>query len=101
MSREICEGWLTYGFIDLEVDCQIRTGPPATQYKYFNVFAQKRKSTRKTLDYTLVSCGHDDILGTIEFYPNWRQHVFIPAHGSIWSSDCLADVRDFLAKMRG
>ena len=69
-------------------------------YRFFAVYAQERRGIRKTLDYDVIS-SHGDRLGTIEYESGWRQHVLVPAEGSIWSSDCLADVANALAKIKG
>ena len=37
-----------------------------------------------------------DILGKIEWYPRWRQYVVEFEEGTVWSQDCLADVRAFI-----
>lgn len=46
----------------------------------------------------------DTIIGRIEWYARWRQYVAIFTEGSVWSQDCLRDVRAFmlgLAKVDG
>lgn len=37
-----------------------------------------------------------DVLGRIEWFKLWHQYVFIPQEGSIWSHDCMEDVRQFI-----
>lgn len=37
-----------------------------------------------------------DILGRICWYPTWKQYVFEAAPNTIWSEDCLNDVRAFI-----
>ena len=38
-------------------------------------------------------------LGHIVWYPAWRQWVFEAAPNTIWSQDCLADVRAFMVSL--
>lgn len=40
-------------------------------------------------------------LGGLVWYPLWRQWVFIPEFGTIWSEDCLAAVREQLLSLNG
>jgi hypothetical protein len=39
------------------------------------------------------------VLGRIEYYLSWQQHVFVPSAGSAWSWECLADVEAKLKEM--
>jgi hypothetical protein len=32
------------------------------------------------------------LLGWIRLYPLWKQYVFLPCEGTVWSVDCLAAV---------
>jgi hypothetical protein len=38
----------------------------------------------------------DDTLGTIVWFPAWRQHVFSPCKDTIYSVDCMLDIIDFI-----
>ena len=60
-------------------------------FTFFTVYEQPQSGTRKTRDYDVVS-KHGERLGAIEFYPAWRQHVLVPAEGSVWSRGCLEDI---------
>ena len=39
-----------------------------------------------------VDSKRGDNLGEIRWYGPWRQYVFMPESGTIWSAGCLADV---------
>ena len=39
------------------------------------------------------------VLGTIEWYPPWRQFVRAPADTTVWSAGCLRDVLDAMEKI--
>ena len=38
-----------------------------------------------------------ETLGGIQWYGAWRQYVFYPNPGTIWSAGCLAEVQKLLA----
>ena len=40
------------------------------------------------------------LLAKIEYYVPWRQHVLKPFPGTVWSDGCLADVLDFIGKIK-
>jgi hypothetical protein len=69
-------------------------------YRFFGVQPKPQKPGRKTVDYTVIS-WRGDLLGTLEFYPAWRQHVLVPAEGSVWSAGCLQEICDALEKIKG
>jgi hypothetical protein len=46
--------------------------------------------------WTIENKRSGDILGRIEWYPQWRRYVAIFSDTSIWSQDCLADVSNFI-----
>lgn len=39
------------------------------------------------------------ILGGIELYPAWKQWVFMPKEGTVWSSGCLLDIQNALSEV--
>jgi hypothetical protein len=36
------------------------------------------------------------ILGTVSWYPAWRQYCFFPNGGMVFSAGCLDDIADFI-----
>ena len=40
--------------------------------------------------------GLKDLLGYIELYPKWNRLVFNTYHGTVWTSECLQQIVDFL-----
>lgn len=38
----------------------------------------------------------NEYIGAIEYYRDWKQHVFMADNDAIWSVDCLEDVIDFI-----
>jgi len=73
----------------------------STPYRFFMVEPQPLSPGRKTRDYHLVNRQSDDTIGVIRWYGGWRQWCFFPAASSIWSDGCLADVQDFIARLKG
>lgn len=35
-------------------------------------------------------------LGKIQWYPGWRQYVFMPCYPTVWSWDCLERIQKFI-----
>lgn len=40
-----------------------------------------------------------DILGTVEWYGQWRQYTFNPREGTTYSGGCLRDIMAFLERV--
>ena len=68
--------------------------------QYFIVHELPQVKTRKTRDYSIVTRSSGDEIGRIEFYPSWRQFVFAPGFGTVWSQGCIHDVFGFMATLR-
>lgn len=58
-------------------------------YLTFKVIEQKPKTV--IISVNARSDGYR--LGTIRWFPSWRQYVFIPAIGTVWSSGCIEEVK--------
>jgi len=39
-------------------------------------------------------------LGTVEWYPRWRQYCFCPDGGMVFSKGCLEDINVFMVDLR-
>ena len=65
-----------------------------SKYLKFNEF---QKSGRKTLTVLVLSAASNDRLGIIEWYAGWRKYCFFPDADTVWSEDCMDDVK---AKIR-
>ena len=72
---------------------------PAAKYRYFAVYELPRAKRRKTSDFVLLD-HYGGKLGLIFYCNRWRQHVLRPSVGTIWSTGCLEDVRDFIASIK-
>jgi hypothetical protein len=47
---------------------------------------------RKTLLVSVLSRRHGDLLGMIRWYGPWRQYVFVPEPGTLYSHGCMSDI---------
>lgn len=53
-------------------------------------------TSKKTQTFTIFSKSSRAQLGKIEYYSAWRQYVFSPDSGSVWSPDCLLFIIEYL-----
>lgn len=53
----------------------------------------------KTNVYNVFSKNHGDLLGRIFWYGPWRQYVFEPLDGTLWSRGCLGEIKQFLTEL--
>lgn len=58
-----------------------------------------------TVVVVIINKHSTDEIGTIDWYPQWRQYVFNPGFGTIWNNTCLTDVigviNQLMAEKRG
>ena len=47
-------------------------------------------------EYLVKSKSSGNVLARLCWYPRWRQWVCEPAPNTIWSQDCLADMREYM-----
>lgn len=73
----------------------------AITYRFFIVEPQPLAPRRKTRDYHLVSRQGGETIGVVRWYGGWRQWCFFPAASSMWDDGCLADVHDFIGRLKG
>ena len=50
-------------------------------------------------EYLCKSKSGGNVLARIVWYPRWRQWVCEPAPNTIWSQDCLADMREYMVSL--
>lgn len=64
-----------------------------TETKYL-VFATEKIKGRKTKIVHVINKSNTNRLATIEWYPAWRQYVFLPSleFDTVWNNTCLTDV---------
>ncbi len=70
------------------------------EYKFFVVVENVHRLGGKTSVYSLVGRRDEVCLGEISWYGGWRQFCFFPGDRTVWNDACLADINDFLGKLR-
>lgn len=71
-----------------------------TTYEFITIKPLPVKPGRKTGIYSIVSRSQGTRLAVIQWYGSWRQYCFFPEEDTVWNAGCLADVQDFLAKLK-
>lgn len=55
---------------------------------------------RKTKIIHLISNGDVEVLlGVIKWLGSWRQYCFFPETNTLYSNECLKDIKEFLEKL--
>ena len=67
------------------------------KYKFFTI-EQDGESKGMPL-YVILNRRTGVLLGDITWYPGWKQYVFGSLAASDWSSDCLANIIEFLNEL--
>ena len=70
----------------------------AIAYKFIYVCTKAETHDSKPL-YLVLNRKSNDELGVIFWYKAWRMWVLQSRGDTVWSTDCLADVRDAIAKI--
>ena len=65
----------------------------------FLVLEQVPDDKRKTLVVDVLSRRHGDRLGVVKWYSAWRQYVFTPEPGTLYSAGCLADIETAITEL--
>ena len=50
----------------------------------------------KRRTYSVKNKKSEAEIGQIGYYARWRQYVLFPEYGTVWNSECLEFVTDFL-----
>lgn len=70
-----------------------------TEYEFIRFVEQEKPRERKTPRWSCVNKRYGDVLGTIAWLGRWRQFVFVPAGGAVFSSGCMQDIREFIGQL--
>ena len=62
--------------------------------KYLNFIITRFKP--KTMVIAVVNKKSGDELGRIEWYAGWRQYCFMPHGNTVWNTNCLCDIQNFI-----
>lgn len=57
-------------------------------------------SSGKTCRYECHNIKSGEILGIVKWYGPWRQYCFHTIFGVVFNKQCLADIQDFLEKIK-
>ena len=63
------------------------------------IFKEIASTRHKTKTYTVISMNDGTDLGMVKWHAHWRQYVFHPNDGCIWSHDCLSDLASFIKNL--
>ena len=68
-----------------------------TKYLIFQVTKEKAK----TVEVSVINRNGKYVIATIEWYPHWRQYVFIPTpeFDTVWNNTCLNSVISVLNEL--
>jgi len=66
-----------------------------SKYLEFKQIPHKGKTKR----FSVISKQHGFPLGEIKWYGSWRQYSFYPNGDTIWNTDCLKDIQDFIQQL--
>jgi len=70
---------------------------PSLLYKYINFVEVEQKS--KTEVYSCRNNKSDCELGTVKWYPAWRQYCFFTIENVIFNQKCLENIQDFMGQL--
>jgi hypothetical protein len=57
---------------------------------------KERNTKKKTKHFNVYASTEDYRIGVIKWYPNWRQYCFFPEVGTLYNSECMNDIADFI-----
>lgn len=72
-----------------------------TEYKHIE-FSKMTHERHKRPWFLILNKKSGDELGQVEYYPTWRQYVFMPYKewDCVFSASCLADIQEFLGALK-
>lgn len=66
----------------------------------FLKFTERPSLVTKTKNFLVHSKKDNSALGEIHWYPSWKRYCFYPAANTIFDSKCLADIQNFIEKIK-
>ena len=69
-----------------------------TRYKFIH-FESMATRLFPNLGWKVVNNKNGDFLGTIQWYPAWKQYAFITVDSIVFSTGCLVDILDFIRQL--
>ena len=68
------------------------------KYKY--IYFEKIEDKKKTAVYSCRNIKCNLELGTVKWYPAWRQYCYFQTCSAVYSVGCLADINDFITGLK-
>ena len=68
-----------------------------TRYKYIHF--ERMETTDRDYLWVCLNNRYGDPLGHVEYETHWHTHIFKPAHGTVFSADCLDDISKFMKQL--
>jgi len=65
--------------------------------KYLEFYKSMDKP--KTSVFLVLSKNSNDRLGEIKWFARWRCYAFFPGEETIFNSECLKDIKEFIDKL--
>lgn len=59
----------------------------------------EQESKGKTKIFKVIAKEGGNFLGTIKWFSNWRKYCFYPENSTIFETDCLNDISNFLKEL--
>lgn len=66
--------------------------------KYLSVRKHPADPVQRTWRWTVLT-NSADVLGTVQWFPRWRQYCFDPREGTVFNDGCLRDIAAFLERV--
>lgn len=65
-------------------------------YKHITMIKTEDKPKTSVFD---VYSKHEDILGEVKWYAQWRQYCFFPEDDCVFSKGCMSDINNFMGQL--
>jgi len=65
--------------------------------KYLQFIIKEHKPKTKVI--AVVNKTHQEEIGILRWYAQWRQYCFFPHHNTIWNKNCLNDVNEMITEL--
>lgn len=71
-----------------------------TKYKFIHFTKKMRLNDRWDIWGCYNNKNEYDQLGKVEYYPSWKQHIFIPTDlRAVFNKSCLDDISHFINQL--
>ncbi len=70
------------------------------EYEYIEIIHTGSSPSGKTHRWAVKNLSTGEALGAIQWFSRWRQYVFLPCCGSVYSAGCLRDITEFIEEAK-